>query len=570
MKRDFNVELDKGYMLTADKIDDHAPLMKKYVALFTAYPDLFMDLITPKDSGFKLYFFQRIYLRACMRFSYVYITAGRGTSKTFLAVLALYLRCIFQPGTKQFICAPGKGQGMSIAAEKIEEIWRTFPLLRKEIIRENMSSANVHLWFRNGSEFTIVAALDSARGGRRNGGLIDETRDHDAEMLNQVVLPLMTLDRRTKAGVINQAEPQHAQIYSTSAGSKSTYAYEKLIEVLIKMVVAPEDNFILGLDVRIPIMHGLVSKKHIQDQKISGTFKEGDFAREYLSIWTGGSSESWFNYNRILKYRTIVNSEKKMSKNLLLNKDSFYLISVDVGRLDAQTVFCVFKVNAQKDFFAKKLVDIIVLQDKHFEEQAIELKRTIEAFSAKEVIVDGTGIGVGLLDFMIKDNIDEMGNFYPAIGVINDDDYLKKQPRGCRKLLYVIKLNPKLNSEIHSITFAELMSGKIRFLIREQEAKAKLLATKIGSKLPPEKRIAALMPYEMTTRLIDEMCNLRAKRDTTGIALERINGRMGKDKFSAFEYGVWRIKALEEDHFRNLRDRNKRSPLSMIFYTPRR
>ena len=50
-----------------------------------------------------------------------------------------------------------KGQGMRIAGEKIEEIWREFPLLKKEIIRSNMSNTNVHLWFRNGSEFTIVA-----------------------------------------------------------------------------------------------------------------------------------------------------------------------------------------------------------------------------------------------------------------------------------------------------------------------------------------------------------------------------------------------------------------------------
>lgn len=570
MKRDFDIELEKGSLLSTDRIEENRELIEKYLGLFTAYPDLFIDLITPKDSGFKLYFFQRIYLRACMRFSYVYITAGRGTSKTFLAVMALYLRCVFQPGTKQFICAPGKGQGMSIAAEKIEEIWRTFPLLEKEVIRKHISTADVHLWFRNGSEFTIVGALDSTRGGRRNGGLIDETRDHDADMLNQVVLPLMTLDRRMKNGKVNQAEPQHAQIYSTSAGSKSTYAYEKLIEVLIKTVVAPEDNFVFGLDVRIPIMHGLVSSKHIQDQKISGTFKEGDFAREYLSIWTGGSSESWFNYNRILKYRTIVNAEKKVPKNVLANKDTFYLISVDVGRLSAQTVFCIYKVSPQKDFFLKKLINIVVLEDKHFEEQAIELKKLIETYNAREVVVDGTGIGVGLLDFMIKDNVDESGNFYPAIGVINDDDYLKKQPRGCRKLLYVIKLSPKLNSEIHSVTFAELMSGKVRFLIREQEAKNKLLSTKNGSKMLPEQRIAALMPYELTTRLFDEMCNLKAKADTNGITLERINGRMGKDKFSAFEYGVWKIKLLEEEHFKTLRNKSSKNPLSMVFYTPRR
>ena len=114
------------------------------------------------------------------------------------------------------------------------------------------------------------------------------------------------------------------------------------------------------------------------------------------------------------------------------------------------------------------------------------------------------------------------------------------------------------------------MSGKVRFLIREQEAKNKLLSTKNGSKMPPEQRIATLMPYELTTRLFDEMCNLKAKADTNGITLERINSRMGKDKFSAFEYGVWKIKLLEEEYFKTLRNKSTKNPLSMVFYTPRR
>ena len=75
----------------------------------------------------------------------------------------------------------------------------------------------------------LLLALDSERGGRRNGGLVDEVRDHDAETLNQVVvLPLMTKDRKMATGLINPNEPQHAQIYSTSASSKATYAYEKI------------------------------------------------------------------------------------------------------------------------------------------------------------------------------------------------------------------------------------------------------------------------------------------------------------------------------------------------------
>ena len=41
---------------------------------------------------------------------------------------------MFMPGTKRFICAPGKNQSAKIAKDKIYEIWDKLPLLKKEII----------------------------------------------------------------------------------------------------------------------------------------------------------------------------------------------------------------------------------------------------------------------------------------------------------------------------------------------------------------------------------------------------------------------------------------------------
>jgi hypothetical protein len=84
---------------------------------------LFIDLITPEDDNFQLFFYQRIFLRSVMRFREVYLTAARAFSKSFLTILGLMLQCIFIPGRKVFICAPNKSQGAQIAREKIAEIY---------------------------------------------------------------------------------------------------------------------------------------------------------------------------------------------------------------------------------------------------------------------------------------------------------------------------------------------------------------------------------------------------------------------------------------------------------------
>lgn len=177
------IPLEKGVTLTEDFVRRNYNVISDYINYFMAYPDLFLDLIKPQDSNFSLFFYQRIVLRAIMRYKEVYVTACRAFSKSFLSILGIMLQCIFIPGTKRFICAPNKSQAAQIAKEKIMEIYDKFPLIRREIIGGDVSEMPgnfgkdyVTLRFRNGSIFDVVGALDSQRGGRRNGGLIDEIR----------------------------------------------------------------------------------------------------------------------------------------------------------------------------------------------------------------------------------------------------------------------------------------------------------------------------------------------------------------------------------------------------------
>ena len=71
------IELEKGAVLTNEYLSRHFEELCKWVELFTAYPDYYLDLIKPADSEFSLFFYQRFTLRALMRFKDVFITAPR-------------------------------------------------------------------------------------------------------------------------------------------------------------------------------------------------------------------------------------------------------------------------------------------------------------------------------------------------------------------------------------------------------------------------------------------------------------------------------------------------------------
>ena len=173
------VEIEKGVTLTMPYLEQNRDKFEIYMDIFTAYPDVFLDVIKPTDSSFELFFYQRITLRALMRYKDIFVTAPRAFSKSFITILGLMLQCIFMPGTKRFICAPNKNQSAQIAKEKITEIYDKWPLLRREVVGGDISDTPgnfgkdyVTIKFRNGSQFDVVGALDSQRGGRRHGQIL--------------------------------------------------------------------------------------------------------------------------------------------------------------------------------------------------------------------------------------------------------------------------------------------------------------------------------------------------------------------------------------------------------------
>ena len=150
---------------------------------------------------------------------------------------------------------------------------------------------------------------------------------------------------------------------------------------------------------------------------------------------------------------------------------------------------------------------------------------------------------------MIKSQTDIDGDFYPDFGVSNDDEgYYKKYRTANTEFdaMYILKANAPINTECHSNAQAQLSSGKVRFLIEERVAKEKLLTTQRGQKMSPEERAEYLKPFTLTSILKEEMLNLREENEGINIILKQANRSIRKDKFSAFEYGLFYIKQEEE------------------------
>nr|DAH81377.1 MAG TPA: terminase large subunit [Caudoviricetes sp.] len=141
----------------------------------------------------------------------------------------------------------------------------------------------------------------------------------------------MNIDRECMDGTVQEAETLNkSQIYVTTAGWKNTFPYNKLIQLLIRMVLDPEKAIVMGGTWRIPVLVGLQSKNFVQELKQDGTFNEASFDREYESRWSGTVEDAFFNGEVFDRNRKLSQPEYEASGRS--SDRAYYILSVDVGR----------------------------------------------------------------------------------------------------------------------------------------------------------------------------------------------------------------------------------------------
>ncbi len=562
--------------LSEERIRAQIPVVRQYVAYWREYPDMFVEFLCGDNpENFQLFFYQRLFLRAVMRHRYAYATFPRAYSKSFLSVLVLMLRCILYPGSHLFVTTGGKEQAAGIAKEKSDELCKLIPGLKNELDmtrgKTKTSKDNIELIFKNGSKLDIMAARQSSRGKRATGGLMEECILIDQTLLNEVIIPTMNVDRRLSDGSrIEQETVNKSQIYVTTAGWKNSFAYEKLIELLIRQIIYPDEAVVMGGTWRIPVMEKLLKKSFIEELKLDGTYNDSSFAREYESEWSGDAENAFFSAEKFDKHRVLLQPEYEFSGRS--SKNAYYILGVDVGRFKCTTEVCVFKVTPQAQGAAlKTLVNIYTYEAEDFEMQAINVKRLFYKYKARVVAIDANGLGAGFVDFMTKSQFDEeTGEDLPAFGVEGGtsedivEQYKKiKGPGVEENAMYLIKANAPINTEAHTYVQTQLYGGRIKFLIDEGQAKNKLMGTKVGQEMDASKRADYLKPFTLTTVLREQMLNLVEDNEGVNIILKQSSRSIPKDKFSAFEYGLYYIKQDED----RKRKRKKRNISEMCFYT---
>lgn len=105
--------------LSEERVRAIVPVARQYISFWREYPDLFVDFLQTggdpeRKKELNFFFYQRVFLRAAMRYKYVYMVFPRAYSKSFLSIIVLMCRCVLYPGAKLFVTSGGKERMLAL------------------------------------------------------------------------------------------------------------------------------------------------------------------------------------------------------------------------------------------------------------------------------------------------------------------------------------------------------------------------------------------------------------------------------------------------------------------------
>ena len=538
-------------------LEDMLPVWRDYLSYWRSYPDKFIDFISNENTKIQLFGYQRVFLRLMFRKQYVFISAARGISKSYTEILGFYLKCMFYPGFESVITAALKEQAAKISKQNIQKIWEHFPILKGELKSWSFAKDMTILNFKNGSSLRVVQMADADRGSRSMATGVEELvhPKFDIDKLNKIVIPMMANARPSAfQGKTDPYEIHRSIVYATSAGQRQSAAFQQMQDVGKRMING-ENAFLIGADYTLGSLYGHLDQHFINEQR--EIFSVFDFQREYENIWTGSSDRALIDIETVNSLRTIQEAEDKN-----VDPNAEYVLAYDVARSSssqALSALSVIKIKKKNDWeYTKQLVNMYSDKGEHFLDQALFLKKMVEKYKAKILIIDSNGLGKGVVDYLVTD-IDKN----PVYEVVNDSSFDKYKTPTSIPMLFLLSTNKKefRNSDIYDNFTSQMNNNKVRLLQHSQIAKVSLLE-KRG--MNENKLAEAIRPYIMVDLLSDEISNLQYKNSSGGTDIELISKDMPKDKFSSFVYGLYWIHLQEKKN--KARNKEKFNPKDLFLF----
>ena len=514
--------------------------------------------------GLSLKWFQQILLWCMMHYNFVMYLAARGQGKTYLTALFCCVRCILFPGTKIVVSSGTLKQANEVLLKIQDDFMKQSSILRSEIEKCNIGQNDASIYFKNGSWIKTRTSSENSRSARANCIVVDEFRMVDETVINTVLRKFLTSPRQPK--YLQKPEYAHMQernkeIYMSSAYFKSSWAYRKAQSYTLNFFDDTKKYFICGLPYQVSVREGLLSRSQLEDEMSEADYNELVQQMEMECLWFGDTDGSLFKFDELTARRRLrkafpplsfCNDKITIPKLITTGKR---ILSIDVALMqstkkkknDASAIFINDLIQVNDTAYQSNFVYGETFEGLKTDELGMIVMKYFYEYQCTDLVLDTNGIGLGVYDFITKDQIcQENGKRYQAMTCINDKDMAERcKVRDANKVVWSVKANANFNNEICVLLRNGIQNGKINFLIPEQDADSSLKETYKGYfKMSPTEQAKLKMSYIQTTFAVYELVKLDHEVKNGNIKVKEVEG-MRKDRYSSIAYSYWCACQLE-------------------------
>lgn len=514
--------------------------------------------------GLSLKWFQQILLWCMMHYNFVMYLAARGQGKTYLTALFCCVRCILFPGTKIVVSSGTLKQANEVLLKIQDDFMKQSSILRSEIEKCNIGQNDASIYFKNSSWIKTRTSSENSRSARANCIVVDEFRMVDETVINTVLRKFLTSPRQPK--YLQKPEYAHMQernkeIYMSSAYFKSSWAYRKAQSYTLNFFDDTKKYFICGLPYQVSVREGLLSRSQLEDEMSEADYNELVQQMEMECLWFGDTDGSLFKFDELTARRRLRKAFPPLSfcndKITIpkLTATGKRILSIDVALMkstkkkknDASAIYINDLIQVNDTAYQSNFVYGETFEGLKTDELGMIVMKYFYEYQCTDLVLDTNGIGLGVYDFITKDQIcQENGKRYRAMTCINDKDMAERcKVRDANKVVWSVKANANFNNEICVLLRNGIQNGKINFLIPEQDADSSLKETYKGYfKMSPTEQAKLKMSYIQTTFAVYELIKLDHEVKNGNIKVKEVEG-MRKDRYSSIAYSYWCACQLE-------------------------
>lgn len=537
----------------------------------------------------NLKWFQEVILYMMNNSIYFMYLASRGQGKTHIFAIFCCIRCILYPGTHICVVSKTRKQAQEVLDRIVKVFMPASVNLQSEVSEIVFNGQESHIEFYNGSRIFVATANDNARHYRATMLLCDEFVKMDPTIIDTVLKKFLSEIRSPK--YLEKPEYAHLkersrELYASSCWYESHWSFEKAITYL-KNLLEGRSYAMCALPYQLPIKEGLLIREQVEDEMSESTFSDVSFHMEMKALWWSDTDGGLYSHedierNRVLPYvwyppsiapsmqdKRVRIPKKGAREKRILSADLALMASTTKKDNDAASIFINSLVPISQTKCMSNIVYTENIEGMRADDLALTIRRRMEEYDCDYLVVDAKGLGLPIVDLLMKDMSDpQTGLTYNALGCCNNDEIdARCAVRGAPKKIWAVMGSANFNSEAALGLREAFRQGSIRLPISEYDCDDSLVKLSGYNKLSLGEKTDLKLPYVHTTLLGNELINLEYEAKNGIIKVQEKSG-FRKDRYSSLSYNIYVAKELERRMARGPRNGMEAVTRLMQFKAP--